>query len=192
MLTELATLLRSRPLKLRCARVGGSWIFSRYDAIVLMLEPEQQNQARKIWDRLSETHPEFDALQELRCFKFGGAGQQQTPMAGARDIDTMFLLVPGLQAAAKRRSVASPPSPAASARTSTRSRGQPRSSSYRSRSFGNPTTPSGALFDAPEHRLPVLSRTRTTIPASFCTGARAEARTRACCTWRRYSTHRRV
>ena len=56
-----------------------------------------------IWERMLEAIPEFDALQQRRCFQFGGAGQQQTPAADA----LMLLLVPGLQAAAKRRPIAS-------------------------------------------------------------------------------------
>ena len=99
MLTELATLLGrdAAGLKLRCTRVGG-WIFSRYDAIALTLEPGQQDQARKIWDRMLETHPEVESL--------SGQGQE-TPVADIRGIVEMLLLAPGRRAAAFRRSVAS-------------------------------------------------------------------------------------
>ena len=109
MLTELGTLLgrNGDSLKLRCTRVEGGWIFARYDAIALMLDPVNKGQARMIWERMLEAIPDFGALQKRYCFQFGGAGQQQTPAADARGIALMLLLVPGLQAAAKRRPVAS-------------------------------------------------------------------------------------
>ena len=118
MRAELEKLLgrRGDGLTLRCARVGGGWIFSRYDAIALMLEPSHEGQARSIWDRMLQSCPELssldgdargDAIQTSRTFKFAGQGQQETPVADIRGIVEMLLLVPGRRAAAFRRSVAS-------------------------------------------------------------------------------------
>jgi hypothetical protein len=105
MRAELATLLGrdAASLKLRCAHVDGSWIFSRYDAIALMLQPEQQDQARMIWERMQEAHPELKSSAssstvtsgaDRRIFQFAGEGQKLTPVASLQDIVEMILLVP--------------------------------------------------------------------------------------------------
>ena len=116
MRTELAVLLGrdETGLKLRCARVnGGSWIFSRYDCIAFMLEPEHEGRAHTIWERMLETHPELESSasssQRAPCgtFKFPGERQQETPVASIRGIVEMLFLVPGKRAAAFRRQVAS-------------------------------------------------------------------------------------
>ena len=46
-------------LKLRCDRVRGSWIFSIFDGIGLMLDETSEEQTRMIWDRLSKDYPEL-------------------------------------------------------------------------------------------------------------------------------------
>ena len=93
-------------LKLRCARVDGGWIFSRYDAIALMLEPGQEGQARLIWERMLVAHPEGLSRGGLLTFKFPGERQQATPVDQIRGIVEMLFLVPGRRAAAFRRQVA--------------------------------------------------------------------------------------
>ena len=117
-LAELAQLLGrdGAGLKLRCRRVHGSWIFSRYDSMALMLEPEHRDQAPKIWERMLAEHPELSGPEVLtagqdrgatRTFKFAGDGQRETPVADIRGTVEMLLLVPGRRAAAFRRAVAS-------------------------------------------------------------------------------------
>ena len=88
-------------------RVDGGWLFSRYDAIALMLEPEQQDQARKIWERMQEAQSlsGVSTRHAAQTFKFPGQGRE-TPVAAVRGIVEMLFLVPGKRAAAFRRSVA--------------------------------------------------------------------------------------
>jgi hypothetical protein len=108
MRSQLATLLGVSVdrMKMRCARVDGRWIFSRYDGIALLTgEPEQSN---TIWLKMKVTHTELamgESATHCRTFQFDGEREKETPVTDIEGLVRMFLLVPGRRAAGFRRQV---------------------------------------------------------------------------------------
>ena len=105
---ELAELLQmpAGEVRLRCARVDGTWLFSRYDCIALLTGDGTERNAAKTWLRMIQEHPEVSSdVPAPRVFKFSGPAQKATPVAGIEGIVEMLLLVPGRRAARFRKAV---------------------------------------------------------------------------------------
>jgi hypothetical protein len=96
---------------MRCTRVDGRWIFSRYDGIALLTG--ESDQSNVIWQRMKRDHPDVDSTTPegstistpFRVFQFDGAGENETPVTDIEGLVQMFLLVPGRRAAVFRRQV---------------------------------------------------------------------------------------
>lgn len=108
---ELALMLHADAVEMRCERVHGKWIFSRYDALALTLDEGLEGQARMIWERMLEEYPELNnsevvtSSDNFRTFRFQGQGERETPVADIKGIVEMLLLVPGQRAAKFRKNV---------------------------------------------------------------------------------------
>jgi hypothetical protein len=114
MRTQLAQMLNVDSVKMRCARnVEGVWIFSRYDAIALMLDNGNEDQARIIWERLVEEYQGHlnngtvvTPCYHCETFHFFGERQRPTPVTDIKGLIEMLLLVPGQRAMKFRSGVA--------------------------------------------------------------------------------------
>ncbi len=78
---------------------AGEQVASVYDAIAVF-KGCSANAARKEFTRLAECHPEVAA--GCRYFKFAGRRQRETPVADAKTLVQIILLLPGEQAAKVR------------------------------------------------------------------------------------------
>jgi hypothetical protein len=73
-------------------------LFSIFDAIVFIAQKKGQH---KVWERLTEIHPEV--LTNVQTYKFPGAGQKGTPVADKRTIIEIISLLPGKVGGETRR-----------------------------------------------------------------------------------------
>ena len=67
------------------------------------------NNCANVWNRLQESHPELSTRCRIHCgnFQFPGRGQRSTPVADARTICEIVMLLPGKAAAGFRKQTAS-------------------------------------------------------------------------------------
>ena len=74
------------------------------DVLAIFLAKRSRSASKMAWMRLKKRYP--DVTKHVGTYKFSGQGQRPTPVASARDIMQIILVLGGTAAAASRRETA--------------------------------------------------------------------------------------